>query len=638
MLQLIRERAQGIIVWFILGLVILSLGSFILYGYSPESEKNYVAKVNGDTINQREYQQAYNQFQQRMGANFSTEPQFQNYVKQTIVNGLVDRELAHQMLNEAGFRVATAQISKQIESAPYFQDAATGKFSVDTYQQALQRIGLTPQAFEQQIAYDISLQLLQQGVARSAFVTDYQTAERLRLENQQRDIGYMVIPHANLLAAVAVSITDIKSYYSAHADQFMTPEAVKVQYVEMSVKDLAEKTLVNDAELKDYFDKNTQMYSQNDFASAEKKVKDIALRVKKGESFAKLAEQFSEDPGSAKNGGDLGFFGHGAMVKPFDDAVFKLKVGEMSKPVQSEYGYHLIKLEEIKGDQRRARHILIKPVKVAADFAKVKDKIRHDLQQQRAEQNFFDKADKLDKLSYQNQDSLEPAAEQLGLKIRESDFFTRQGGPQEFHNPQVIAAAFGDAVLKRNQNSEVIKLSADHVMVLRLKEHQAAKQKPIEEVSPIIDNQLRREKAREQAYTTAKTIYEKMQAGEKPESFAPSRNWQRAGFVTRNAPPATPDKKAVNPVSDEVRRMAFGIPKSSDVNKPAYTLERLGNGDSVVVGVFAVRDSVTADSADKQAALQKQLIQAQGQSDEQALLTYQRKHSEIQLNLPKAAE
>lgn len=638
MLQLIRERAQGIIVWFILGLVILSLGSFILYGYSPESEKNYVAKVNGDTINQREYQQAYNQFQQRMGANFSTEPQFQNYVKQTIVNGLVDRELAHQMINDAGFRVASSQISKQIESAPYFQDATTGKFSVDAYQQALQRIGLTPQAFEQQIAYDFSLQQLQQGVARSAFVTEYQIAERLRLENQQRDIGFMIVPHANLLAAVTVSIADIKSYYNAHADQFMTPEAVKVQYLDMSVKDLAEKTPLNDAELKDYFDKNTQMYSQDDFASAEKKIKDIALRVKKGENFAKLAEQFSEDPGSAKNGGDLGLFGHGAMVKSFDDAVFKLKVGEISKPVQSEYGYHLIKLEEIKGDQRRARHILIKPVKMAADFAKVKDKIRHDLQQQRAEQNFFDKADKLDKLSYQNQDSLEPAAEQLGLKIRESEFFTHQGGPQDFHNPQVIAAAFGDAVLKRGQNSEVIKLSADHVMVLRLKEHQAAKQKPIEEVSPIIDNQLRREKAREQAYSTAKTIYEKMQTGAKPESFAPSHNWQRAGFVARNEPPPAADKKAINQVSDEVRRIAFRIPKSNDASKPAYSLERLGNGDSVVVGLFAVRDAVAADSADKQAVLLKQLIQTQGQSDEQALLAYQRKHSEIQLNIPKAAE
>jgi len=637
MLQLIREHTQGIVVWFILGLVILSLGSFILSGYSPESEKDYVAKVNGETINQREYQQAYSQFQQRMGANFSSDPQFQNYVKQTIVNGLVDRELAHQMLTEAGFRVASSQLSKQIESTPYFHDA-NGKFSADTYQQVLQRIGMTPQAFEQQIAYDFSLQQLQQGVERSAFVTEHQVAERQRLDNQQRDIGYRAISHANLLAAVPVSIAEIKSYYTAHADQFMTTEAVKVQYVEMSVKDMAAAVVLNDADLKQYFESNKQMYSQDDFAAADKKIKEIEQRLKKGEAFAKLAEQYSQDPGSAQKGGDLGFFGHGAMVKPFDDAVFKLKVGEVSKPVQSEYGYHLIKLEEIKGEQRRARHILIKSVKVAADFNTAKEKIRRDLQQQRAEQAFFEKADKLDKLSYQSQDSLEPVAEQLGLKLRESDFFTRQGGPQQFHNPQVIAAAFSDAVLKQGQNSEVIKLSGDHVMVLRLKDHQAAKQKPLEEVTTVIDTQLRREKARELAYTTAKTVYEKLLAGENAATVGPAGSWQRVGFIDRNAVAAAADKKAVNPVSDEIRHLAFRIPKSSDLSKPSYSLDRLANGDSVIVGVFAVRDNTPVETADKQAGLLQQMLQAQGQSDAQLLLTYQRKHSEIQLNLPKSAE
>jgi peptidyl-prolyl cis-trans isomerase D len=637
MLQVIREHTQGIVVWFILGLVILSLGSFILSGYSPESEKNYVAKVNGETINQREYQQAYNQFQQRMGANFSSEPQFQNYVKQTIVNGLVDRELSHQMLKEAGFRVASSQLSKQIESTPYFHDA-DGKFSADTYQQVLQRIGMTSQAFEQQIGYDYSLQQLQQAVERSAFVTDYQVAEQQRLDNQQRDVGFSVITHANLLAAVPVSITEIKSYYTAHADQFMTTEAVKVQYVEMSVKDMAAAVVVNDAELKQYFDANKQMYSQDNFAAAEKKIKEIEQQLKKGESFAKLAEQYSQDTGSAQKGGDLGLFGHGAMVKPFDDAVFKLKVGEVSKPVQTEYGYHLIKLEEIKGEQRRARHILIKPVKVPADFTAAKEKIRRDLQQQRAEQAFFDKADKLDKLSYQNQDSLAPVAEQLGLQLHESDFFTRQGGPQQFHNPLVITAAFSDAVLKQGQNSEVIKLSGDHVMVLRLKDHQAAKQKPLEEVTAMIDAQLRREKAREQAYSTAKIVYQKLLAGENASAIVPAGNWQRVGFIDRTAAPAPADKKAVNPVSDEIRRLAFRIPSSSDPTKPSYSLERLANGDSVIIGVYAIRDATVTASTDAQAGLLRQMLQAQGQSDAQLLLTYQRKHSEILLNLPKSTE
>ncbi|MBI3560720.1 MAG: SurA N-terminal domain-containing protein [Gammaproteobacteria bacterium] len=635
MLQVIREHTQGIIVWIILGLVILSLGSFILYGYSPESSKNYVAKVNGEAISQNEYQRSYSQFQQNMGANFSSDPQFLDYVKHNIVNGLVDRELIHQQLDAAGFRVGNAQLNKQIETTPYFLDT-TGKFSVDTYHQVLQRAGLSPQAFEQQIAYDFSYQQLRQAVESSAFVLGYEVAEQMRLEGQERDIGYLTIPHASYFPSVKVGVDEVQNYYAAHTSQFMTEEAVKIQYIELAAQDLAQKAQVSDAELKQYYDENKQQYSKQDTTAAEKKIKEIEARARNGESFAKLAEEFSQDPGSAKNGGDLGFFGRGAMVKAFEDAVYKLKPGEISKPVKTEFGIHLIKLEEIKGDQRRARHILIKASTVTPEFNEIKEKVRQDLQAQKAEHNFFELANKLDNLTYQNQDSLEPAAEQLGLKVQESEFFTRQGGPQLLHNPQVITAAFSDAVLKQAQNSEVIKLSSDHVLVLRLKDHRPAQQKPLKEVSAGIEVQLRNEKSTAEASTQAKALYAKLLSGATPV-LAPGLTWQRPGYIGRHETAA--DKAAAKAVvAEAIRQTGFRMPKPVNTATPGYSLQQLPNGDSVIVALYGVRDPTGDIPAATREAKLHQLAQTQAQEDVQALLSYQRKHSEIELNLPKNAE
>jgi peptidyl-prolyl cis-trans isomerase D len=644
MLDLIRNHAKGLVTWFILGLVMLSLAAFVLTGYSLNSVKDYVAKVNGEKIQEREYQSAVSNYQralqQNLGANYRPDLINEELLKQTVINGLVDRQLMHQLLDEAGFRVGAQQISAEIAKVPAFQDVEH-HFSEDTYASMLRRMGLSKQDFQQQYTYDLSLQQLNDAIGKSTFAVAYQADAYQRLEQQQRDVGYLLVPHEKLSASIKIADDETQAYYSTHGAEFMTQELVKVQYLELHKQDIARLIQVSDDDLIKHYDETKAVYSKEDFTAAEKKIKDIERRSKQGETFEKLAGQFSEDTGSAKSGGDLGFFGPGAMVKPFEDTVFKLKPGEISKPVQTQFGYHLIKLEEIKKgqpEQRRARHILIKPGKITAAFAQVKDKIRSELQLQRAEQQFYEQADKLDKLAYQSQDSLEPAAEQLKLVLKESDFFTRQGGAQIGRNPQVIEAAFGDSVLHQGHNSEVVKLSDDHVIVLRLKAHKPAEQMPLEQVKPLIDARLRGEKAKAAAYAQAKQYYDRMVAGESSDALTDAAKqtsaWRRVGLIGRNAN-TDADKKSATPLADEIRRMSFRLPRPGAAGKPSVALERLNNGDSVVVALYAVKDSQDAADKTRREAALHQLAGALGQTDARVLAEYMRKHSEIELNLPK---
>ena len=643
MLELIRNHAKGLITWFILGLVILALASFVLTGYSLNSVKDYVAMVNGEKISEGTYQRAYSNYQrslqQNLGENYRPDLINENFLKQTVVNGLVDRELMHQLLDEAGFRVGGQQITGEISKIPAFQ-GVDNKFSDDAFSTTLKRMGLSKQHFQQEYAYDFSLQQLNDAISKSTFAAAYQADDYQRLAKQQRDIGYVQIAHEKFITSVAVADDEIQTYYSTHGAEFMTQEMVKVQYVELNKQGLAISIAVTEAELKAHYEGSKAAYTKDDLTSAEKKIKDIERRVKQGESFEKLATQDSEDTGSAKVGGDLGFFGPGMMVKPFEEAVFKLKPGEISKPVQSQFGFHLIKLEEIKQgqpEQRRARHILIKPGTITAPFEQVKEKVRNDLQLHRAEQQFYEQADKLDKLAYQSQDSLEPAAEQLKLVIKESDFFSRQTGAQIWPNPQAIDAAFSDSVLLQGHNSEVIKLGNDHVIVMRLKTHKAAEQRPLELVKAAIDTRLRAEKAKEAAYAQAKQFYERIIAGDKPEAVTDVVKhsvWRRIGWIGRTTN-TDADKKTTTLLSDDVRRIGFRLAHPGTEGKPSVVLERLSNGDAVVVANYAVKDS--QDSADKVSREEtlRQLSSSIGQTDSRVLSEFMRKHGEIELSLPK---
>jgi peptidyl-prolyl cis-trans isomerase D len=637
MLQLIRDKAQGIIIWIIVGLVILALSSFILNSYLGSNVKTYVAKVNDQEISDREYRIAFNNYQQRLrqalGDNFG---KFFNakMMRQTVVNSLITNALMQQLTADAGFRTSPAQIAKAVESNPAFKQ--DGKFSEQRYKEVMARVGYTPARYESEIAQSQAQKQLEDGIGNSTFVMKSDVDEYLRLSQQQRDIGYLQINMAELRKGVTVSEDEIKSYYESHLPNFMTEERVKVAYLELNKKELAKSVKVSDAELKAYYKDHESIYTKEDFSVAEKKIKELAARIKKGEDFAKLAKKYSQDPGSARKGGDLGFFSRGMMVKPFEAAAFKLKVGEVSKPVRTKYGYHLIKLEAIRHqgkEQRRVRHILIKPGKIVKSFDEAKAQIKEAVQFKHADQIFYQDADKLDRLSYEYQDSLDPAAEQLGIKIKESPFFSRKGGSQIWHNSDVIKAAFSEDVLKGGLNSDLIKLSDDHMLVLRLKQDKPAAQKPLAQVKQQIEQLLKAQKAADEAETLAQKLAKEIQAGSQPDKLADGNkavSWNNPGFIGRQ-PQFDAEKDHKLNVSAEIRKQVFLLGKPGA--KPIVQSNKMKDGDAVVIVLRGVRDNpAKADKSKQLQAMQQQMLQAETQAQKSLLLDYQRANSKIDIN------
>jgi len=636
MLQLIRDKAQGIIIWIIVGLVILALSSFILNSYLGSSAKTYVAKVNDQEISDREYRLAFNNYQERLrqtlGENFG---KFFNeqLMRQNVVNGLVSNALMQQLTHDAGFRTSSKQIASVVQNTPAFKQ--DGKFSDKYYEQVLMRVGYTPASYEAEIAHSQAQKQFIEGISESAFVLTSDVDEYLRLSQQQRDIGYLLVNMPELRKGLTISDADIKTYYDAHQSEFMTEEQVKVSYLDLDKNELAKSVKVSDEELKAYYQSHLAEFSKDDFASAKKKIDEIAERIKKGEAFDKLAKKYSQDPGSAIKGGDLGFFSRGMMVKPFEDAAFKLKVGEVSKPVRTQYGYHLIKLEAIRNqgkEERRVRHILIKPGKITKPFDEAKAEVTHEVQLKHADRLFYQDADKLDRLSYEYQDSLDPAAEQLGIKIKESPFFSRGGGPQIWRNPDVIKAAFSEDVLKGGLNSELIKLSDDHMIVLRLKEHKPSAQKPLEEVKQQITERLKNEKASKQATDLADKLTKEIKSGSKPEKLADDNktvSWNNAGYIGREAKYDADKNSKIN-VPADIRKQAFLLSKPD--SQPKIASEKLSDGGAVVIVLRAVRDNPVKDDMDKQEkVLQQQMLQTKARAQQSLLLEYKRANSKVEI-------
>jgi peptidyl-prolyl cis-trans isomerase D len=299
----------------------------------------------------------------------------------------------------------------------------------------------------------------------------------------------------------------------------------------------------------------------------------VLSRINAGEPFEQLAQELSQDPGSAAQGGDLGFFGRGLMDMAFEDAAYQLKVGEISAAVKSEYGYHIIKLEEIRGGESKS-------------FADVKSEILAELQQERAEQRFYDQAELLANLTYEQPDTLNAAAEQLNLQIQKSPLFGQGGGEGIAKNSKFAQVAFNEDVLQRGNNSEVIEISRNHLAVLRLDEHQPEGIQPLERVKAAIEKQLLKEKAEEQALLFTESLLERVRSGTTVESVAKSEQleWKQA-TIQRDA---TDLERAI---VSAAFKMAH--PHSGEENRQ---LLRLANGDQVIVALTAVESNMTADT------------------------------------------
>jgi peptidyl-prolyl cis-trans isomerase D len=606
MLQEIRERAQG---WFAWAIVILISIPFALWGiqeYVGFGQVPVIATVNGQEITERDLDIAVHR--QRPDSGEAVDPEVgQAQRRQAVLDGMIREALLVQAAEAMKMRAGDAAVVATIHSVPAFQ--RDGRFDVPVYQQTLRQQGMAEAAFEQQLRRLLVTDQLVEGIRGSAFVTPSELRDSLRLTEQQRDVGYFVLRRADFAGSATPTDDEVKAYYERHRDAFMTPERVQVEYLELDAARLAAEVRPDEEAIKGYYEQHRDELVQRPqrrarhilFAAADDKPAEVEAkakaaldRLRQGEDFGALAKELSDDPGSAAQGGDLGWFERGVMVKEFEDVAFSLPAGEVSQPVRSPFGLHLIEVTEIRESEQPS-------------LEAVRERVLQALQRAEAEKLYYDQVERLSDLTYENAGSLEPAADALALKPQATDWFGRDGGLGVLASPKVVAAAFSEEVLGERRNSDPIELGPEHAVVLRVRAHEAARLRPLDEIRAEVSARLIEEKAAAAARARAAELVAQARAGEALDALAKGAgsSYERVARLGRR--PAG--------VAPAVAQAAFGLPRVPAGGAPAFTLVDIGNGDVAVVGLFGVEELAGTPSEAQAQGLRTALVAQQGAVD-----------------------
>jgi peptidyl-prolyl cis-trans isomerase D len=442
--------------WLMLFLVVLIFPSFVFFGIQGYNsffeQEGAIARVDGAPVTQQEFDQAQRdrieRLRQTFGQDFDPRLLDTQEARASILDGVLLNRALTSEANKSGIVVTTDRLREVIASIPAFQD--DGKFNYDRYKAYVASQGMSEPMFEQRVREDLRKQVLVQGVAGSAMVPR-DVAERLdRMLREQRQIRELRFPAEQFQAQVSVTDAQVAEFYEKNRALFETPESARVEYLVLSPDTMTVTAPVSEADARAYYEQNKARFGTeeqrrashilitadgSDKAAARRKADELLAQVRaKPSEFEKLAREHSRDPGSAAQGGDLGFFGRGMMVKPFEDAVQKLKPGEISDVVETDFGFHIVRLTEVKPAD-------------AKPFEQARADIERDLKSQRAQGEFAKAADQFTNLVYEQADSLQPAADALKLKIQQVDALTRRGAPP-FINARVVDALFSDESLK----------------------------------------------------------------------------------------------------------------------------------------------------------------------------------------------
>jgi len=606
MLQNIRDNSQGWIAKTIIGVIValMALTGFDAI-FKATTHNNEAAKVNGEQISQNELSQAVDmqrrQLMQQLGKDFDASLLDEKMLRESALKGLIDRKLLLQGAESSKFAFSEAALDQVILQTPEFQ--VDGKFSPERFDQVIRQLGYSRLQFRQMLAQEMLIGQLRAGVAGSGFVTDAQVLAFARLEKQTRDFASLNIKADP--AAVKLTDDEIKAYYDEHAKEFMTPDQVVIDYLELKKSSFFDQVSVKDEDLQAAYQKETANLSEqrraahilievNDKtteAQAKAKIEDIQARLAKGDKFEALAKEFSQDPGSANNGGDLGYAGPGVYDPAFEKALYSLAKDQVSAPVRTDFGFHLIKLLGVEAPE-------------VPTFASLKDKLTRELKAQQVEQRFVEATKQLEDSSFEASDLAQPAQD-LKLTVHTSKPFGREGGEGVTANRAVVTAAFSPEVLDEGANSTAIELDPETVIVLRAKEHLKPAQLPLESVAGPIREQLTKEHASAAAKTKADELIASLRAGKTPlDKAIDGQNWKVTAGATR----------AQEGVDPTVLQALFRMPKPVAKDKPAFSSVTLPDGSLMIVRLNSVNEAATPTEEEK-AQYRRFLASRVGQQD-----------------------
>ena len=616
-------------------------------------------RVNGEDVRVDRLRQAYQERLTELNRAYPEEipAAVRAGVQKTTLERFVNTTLFDQQVAALGYTVSDQEVVQSIESIESFQVA--GKFNRDSYYALLRAQGLTPGDFEADQRRSLRARTLEGGLFLSSFVTAQELAEAAALEGETRELEFAVLPAARFAAAVKPDAAVLTAYYERHKDEFKTPETVRLSFVALRVGDIAREVTAEEPAVRAYYDTVKERYIEpekrharhiligagGDQAAAEKKAADVLAQAQKpGADFAALAKQYSQDTGSAAQGGDLGWAEKGFFVAPFADALFAMQPGEIRGPVKTQFGWHILRLEEVQ------------PGKVKT-FEQVRADLEQEYRRVEAEHRFGERQEKLDQLAFEASDSLEPAAHALGVKVEVIPAFGRgaTAGPRAAElaaSPKVLQGAFSADVLA-GQNSRAIEIAPGDVVVLRAAEHKLPEQQPLEAVRASVEAGARRELADSEARAAAARVAAAVQGLSAGQSWEPTLKPLGSVVPLVAEPPAAPNAPqpkivpAKAPAADALRlqaarfvgrhqegvapellKQAFAAGRPA-AGKPVVGSLRLANGDYAAFAVTVVKPGAPAPDTQNE---RRALGNAAAQAEFAAYLARLRERADVRVN------
>ena len=578
MLDKFRSYAQTKAAQVILALVLIPFALFGIDSYLNQAGNNLsIAKVDGYKITLPEYNRAIENVRNRiMSEGKKVDPaMFDSFeFKESVVDGLITKQLINNDIKKSKFKITDLQLSQYIIGMPEFQK--DGKFSQELYDKVLQNNQLKPKKFEENIRNDLLIQQVRDGLQKLTFIPPNNLTETLKATSQQREVTVAEFKTKEYMVKASVNEKDMQAFYDKNKSKFLAPEQVKAEFVVFSLTSILPTINVSDDEVKAFYKTNADKYqnqqqreashiliaaSKNaapaEKAKAKAKAEDVFNQLKKNpKQFEELATKYSQDPESAKKGGDLGVFGRGMMVKPFDDAVFSMKVNEISSIVESDFGYHIIKLTKVIGD--------------GGGFDAIKPQIKAELIYQKAQDKFAALAEDFSNMVYEQSSSLDAVSKKFSLPIQKTDWISRSDSDKFFKNEALMNALYSKESIKDHRNTEAIEVTPNNLISARVVDYKAQTSKPFTDVKTSIEDYLKFEAAKKLVASEGEVALKSIVDASR------KIDWQAAVLV---------DRKNAKGLSDAVINHAYKMPTDK---LPSYSGFVDGDNGYVIVKVSQV--------------------------------------------------
>jgi len=528
MLGAIRKKSKGWVAYFIVGLITVPFALFGIQEYMGGSSNPAVASVDGEDIALTTYYQELNtqqrNLQQQLGAAYSAE--IDNALRQTLIDTLINEKLLENFTNSMKLVTLNEEVRSLIQSNPVFQ--VDGVFSEDRYIQLLRLNNFTPLAYELEQSKSMSLDQIKRNLNNSAFLSTVQIEQLNDLSAQQRDVSFLVLSTEKYKDQIVVDQDQISEYFDNNKSNFIEGRKVQVDFVELSLDNIEQQIDPDNETLQKLYIENQELYTnpeqrraQHILLEEESNANAILKEINQGADFSELARIHSKDITTSDEGGDLGFFERELMVPEFDKAVFDMNVGDISEVVKTDYGYHIIKLNEIQPSTLQS-------------FEEVEGRLLVLHKKNVNQKELYELQEELSNLAYE--ESIDVVSSQLDLELQTSDFFSEISSE---YDEVFVSTAFSDVVLNDGENSDVIELSKDRFVVMTLANQQPERQKLLDEVEDQLVDILRNLGAKKLIDDIAQTIASSLTSGDNTQvktlMAENDLEWNEVGWITRDS-------------------------------------------------------------------------------------------------------